>query len=168
MSHNHEHKHTEDCCHGHHHDHGSSCSCSHDHHDCCSHIQKGKLSELSDAEQHFLEHLALYKCLPVAQFVLKSSKEGSFESVALSPVFITETTDTMEQVKNFGEKLKNLEAKGFITLDYDIPIKDYSYSEYYESELFAYFKTTVEEGKNKTSFLGDVATIETGSMVIAE
>ncbi len=156
------------------HHHGHHCSCSHDHnngneHKCCGkHKKKVGLSELSKAEQQFLEHLSLHRFLPVAQFVLKSSKESEFESVALSPVFITELSDSMEQVKNFGNRLKKLEQQGFITLDYDIPIDGYSYSEYYNSQLFEFFKSTVEEGRGQDRFLGDIATLQAGSIALVE
>ncbi len=155
------------------HDHNHSCCCGHEHkhehgHDCCKQHHQANMSELSQAEQEFLANLAQYQCLPVAQFVVKSSKESDFETVALAPVFITQTTDTMQQVKNFGKKLKNLEEKGFIELDYDIPIDNYDYSEYHNSQLFEYFKATVEEGKGKDNFLGDIAVMQTGSMVLAQ
>ncbi len=150
-----------------------SCNCEHsNNHDCNCHQHEnkkiGSVKELSETEIHFLTHLVQYKYLPVAQFVLKSSKESDFESIAFSPVFITETSDTMEQVRNFGAKLKSLEDRGFLTLDFDIILTGYSYDEYYNSNVFSYFKSTVEETKGKENFLGDVATIQTGSICPTE
>lgn len=162
-SHHHEHTHGGGCCggHCHHHDHS--------HGGCCGSAQDIDvdpipLDGLSEAEIQFLQDLVAHQYFPVAQFVLTSSTTDEFESVALSPVFVTDTKDTMEQIKNLGARLQALADKGFITLDYDIPLENYDYEEYFESEVFAYFKSTVEEAKTKPGFLGDTATIETGSM----
>ncbi len=144
--------------------HGSSevNGCSGNQNRCCG----GKLTAnaLDDNEKHFLAHLLERLYLPVAQLVLKSSKESSFTCVTLSPVFIINVSDTMDQIKDFGKMLENLEEKGFITLDYDIPLDNYNYEEYTNSDVFAYFKECVEEGKTKEGFLGDIAIIEKGSI----
>ncbi len=141
-------------------------SCSSNKNRCCG----GKLTSnmLSDEEKHFLAHLLERLYLPVSQFVLKSSKESAFASVTLSPVFIIEEKDTMEQVKDFGKMLKALEEKGFISLDFDIPIDNYDYKEYTNSSIFTYFKECVEEGKTKDGFLGDLAVIAKGSIAPTE
>ena len=145
--------------HTHCHEHEHACGCG-----CSSSREDSSPEKLSETEIHFLYHLVESHYYPVAQFILKSSKESDFESIALSPVFITDIKDTMEQVKNCGETLKMLEEQGFLTLDFDIPLNGYSYEQYYNSELFAYFKDTVEKGKEKENFLGDIAIMETGSI----
>ncbi len=162
-----EHNHSHNCgCGGHHHGHHHH---EHDHHGgCCGKHKNPKLEDLNDHEIHFLNHLLGYKFMPVTRFVVKSSKESDFENVVLEPVFVVEESDTMEFVKNFGNKLQKLENLGFLTLDYDIPLDGYNYNEYHNSEIFAYFKNTVEEAKGKDGFLGDIPEIECGSIAPTE
>ncbi len=161
-----EHNHSHGCgCGSHSHTHHHGCG---SHGNCCGKHQKANLNIISDTERHFLTHLLEYKFLPVARFIVKSSKEHSFENIALSPVFIIDVTDSMEEVKNVATKLNNLENLGLITIDYDIAIKDYAYSEFYGSDIYAYFKETVNEAKDKGGFLGDTPTIECGSIAPTE
>ncbi len=180
---NHEHNHGEDCgCgkeHGHHHHH-EGCECGkehghhHHHHEGCGcgcggdhHVERpipSGMDGLSEVETSFLSHLLGYKYMPVARFIVSSTKEPAFESIAMAPVFITDPKDSMSDVKNMGAIIGGLEEKGYITLDYDIPLNGYSYSEYHESDLYAHFKATVDEGKGSERFLGDTARMETGSM----
>ena len=74
----------------------------------------------------------------------------------------------METVKEIGTVLSELEEKGLISLDYDIPLQDYDYTLHTKSALFSFFKETVNEGKNRPSFLFDTAEIELGSIALTE
>ncbi len=153
----------------HNHSHGCGCGThSHkgcgSHGNCCGKHKNTSINDISDTEHHFLKHLLEYKFLPVSRFIVKSSKEHDFANIALSPVFIIDIKDSMEEVKNVGKKLRKLEDLGLITIDYDIPLKGYSYEEYHASEIYAYFKETVNEVKGKEGFLGDIPTIECGSI----
>ncbi len=158
------------------HSHGCGCGHSgHGHsghgHKCCGkhkHNNVNPLDMLSHTEIHFLKHLLEYKFLPVAQFVLKSTQESSFEIISLTPVFIIDENDTIEEIKTVGSKLTNLENLGFITLDYDIPLESYPYSEYHNSSAFAYYKQTIAEAQGKPNFIGDTATIACGSIAPTE
>ncbi len=164
-----EHNHSHSCgckSHSHNHEHHHGCGChTHSSHDnCCKKHKEVSIENISEVERHFLKHLLSYEFLPVARFIVKSSIEHDFENIALSPVFIVDIKDTMEEVKNFGKKLKKLEDLGLLTLDYDIPIENYQYSEYHNAEIFNYFKETVDSAKGKVGFLGDISIIECGSM----
>lgn len=160
MNHTHEH----DCCCGHHHDH------EHNHHDCCSNHEKPIKNDanLTQNESDFIHYLSQAKYLPLASFVTKSSKTAHFEMLALSPIFIRSISDTLEDVRESGEFLLNLEKKGYITLDYDIPLDGYAYDEYKNCKLFEEYQQIVAEGAKNEHFLGDIATIEFGSIAIAE
>ncbi len=161
-----KHEHKGGCCGKHHgneaHEHHSH----HGHHEhkggCC-----GK-HHVTEAEKHFLSHLIEAKFLPITQFVIKSSKEHSFEVVALSPVFIESENATMERVKELGRILLKLEKLGLIDLDFDIPLSNFNYDVYEKSELFEFFKKTVEDGCKQDGFLGDLATLECGSIAPTE
>ncbi len=165
-SHNHDH---------HHHDHDCGCGCNDTHEHSCDcgcgghhHSTPVSIENLEQHEVNFLQHLIGYHYMPVSQFIVTSTKESGFASIALSPVFITEENNTMEQVRSIGDMLKGLEQKGYLTLDYDEPLKGYNYNEHYNSDVYAFFKQTVEEAKTKENFLGDTATIETGSIAPTE
>ena len=61
-----------------------------------------------------------------------------------------------------------LEEKGYLTLDYDYPLEGYPYTEYRQSDLYAYFCRTIEEAKGRPGFLGDTPVLELGSIAPAE
>lgn len=153
--------------------HACACGCDHDHGDDCHHHHSAVNTtnsnpDLTAEESALFSMIEQYGCLPVAQFVLRNSKEESLYAIALAPVAIDDLSDSMEKVKHTGQILLSLEHKGLITLDYDIPITGYDYDGYRNSELFKYFECTVEENYGKPGFLFDTADIETGSMAIAE
>lgn len=156
------------CCGGHqhgehhHHDHH------HHHGECCCGHKEVKKDDLTQDENDFLNYLLTYTFLPVARFVLKSTKEKDFEVCTLSPVFIEYEDDNLDRVKFMANLLTSLEEKGVISIDYDFALKNYDYSEYYNSDLFKYFEKTVKEGKDKQAFLGDIAELETGSIAITD
>ncbi len=168
-----EHKHSHGCgcgSHSHHHDHHHNCGChSHGIHEkgCCKH-KNVTIEDLSETELVFLRQLLESRLLPVVRFIVTSSKEHDFKNVALSPVFIVDVKDSMEQIKSIGKQLKNLEDLGLITLDYDIPLEGYAYKEFLDSEIYAYFNETVKEARGKDNFLGDIPTIECGSIAPTE
>lgn len=148
-------------CHDHHHDH-------HDHHDCCEHHHRNGEGELTPAMADFLRHLEHHHYLPVARFLVESSAEEEFCSVALAPVYLRSPDEDMACVKETGAMLLALEEMGYLTLDYDYPLAGYSYKEYNESKLYAYFCRTVAEGAEKNGFLGDTPVLELGSIAPAE
>ncbi len=164
-----EHSHSHSCgCNSHIHtnENHHSCGChSHsDNHTCGKTHKKVEIKNLSQMDIHLLKHILDHKYLPVARFITKSSKSEDFLNIALSPVFINQSKDSLELVKSFGVRLKNLEDLGLISIDYDIPLKGYPYNEYYTSDIYSYFKQTVKEAKENTDFLGDIAEIECGSI----
>ena len=125
-----------------------SCLCGrhdrhHDHHGCHDHHRRSGEGELTPAMAGFLHHLEHHHYLPVARFLVESSAEEEFCSVAL-------------------------EEMGYLTLDYDYPLAGYSYEEYNESKLYAYFCRTVAEGAGKNGFLGDTPVLELGSIAPVE
>lgn len=143
---------------------GCNCGCGHDH----AHQAPVTPSQATENQKDFLHQLGHYRYLPVARFTVEDSRENDFTSTALAPVFIRAISDSMEAVKEAGAFLQKLEDDGLITLDYDVPLKDYGYEEYQESELYAYFRATVAEGAAKPGFLGDTPVLELGSMALTE
>lgn len=153
--------HKSSCCQGggdkdHHNEH--SCT------GCCGQHQEE--IQMSQEEIEFMKQLAQSPYLPLARFILKSTKSDHLESVALAPVYINNRADSMETVKHRAAILKSLEGKGLITLDYELPLENGNYADYSESELYAYFKETVAQAEDKAEFLYDIPDIELGSIAL--
>lgn len=123
---------------------------------------------LTEAQADFLYHLEHHHFLPVARFLVESSVEDDFCSQALAPVYLRHPGEGLEAVRETAALLLELERAGLITLDYDCPLEGYDYAEYRDSELFAYFCRTVEEGKGRPGFLGDTPFLELGSIAPAQ
>ncbi|MBO5891652.1 MAG: hypothetical protein J6Q30_02935 [Oscillospiraceae bacterium] len=91
-------------------------------HSCgsCGHCGKcGSCLTLNEAELHLLQKLGEIPFLPVAR-----------RADSADPIYLE---DQNYPVAEYSLILQSLEAKGLITLDYDIPIKDLqsqSYSSY--------------------------------------
>lgn len=152
----------------HHHEH-CGCGCGHDHEHEHHHEHHGEHGgELTPAQAAFLHELEHHRYLPLARFLVESTAEDDFSGVALSPVYLRSPEETMEQVKETGRMLLDLEARGWITLDYGYPLEGYPYAEYRESALYALFRRTVEEAKGRPGFLGDTPVLELGSIAPAE
>ena len=149
----------------HHHHHGS------EEHHCCGkcggHCGCRSLT-LTEREQAFIRCLAQLPFLPVAQFLLRSTKSEHLESVALAPVYILDPEDTIEHIKETGIVLQGLEDKGLITLDYDTPLQNHDYHTYHNSFAYRFFRQTAEDAKEHPEFLYDIAIMELGSMALTQ
>ena len=121
---------------------------------------------LTEDEKKFLLLLAETPFLPVTKFLLKNSKSEHVESVALAPVYLLNKNDSMETVKKTGRTINSLTEHRIISLDYDIPLGNCDYSEYEPSDVFAYLKETVAEGRSNPSFVFDMAALQFGSMAL--
>lgn len=122
--------------------------------------------QITEEEIDFLKELAQTPYLPLASFVLKSTKSSHLASVALAPVYLDQKTDSMERVKSKGVVLKSLEHKGLITLDYEEPLENGNYGDYLDSTLYTYFKETVAEAGGREDFLFDLPSLELGSIAL--
>ncbi|MCD7948211.1 MAG: hypothetical protein LUG13_07975 [Oscillospiraceae bacterium] len=150
-----------------HHDH--ACNCGHDHANEAAHscdvFTDGQLNEAADG---FLQLLKTHHFLPCARFVLKSTSEPAFSSVALAPVFISDGEESVSVLRAIGDILLGLEQHGYLSIDYDIPLDGFDYTYFKESRAYQLFVQTVREGKDRDGFLGDTATIEFGSIAPIE
>ncbi len=123
------------------------------------------LDGLNDREREFLSYLVAHQFLPMVQFVMLSSENPEFKKVSLSPAYIEDVTDTFEKIQTTGTMLDKLESEGFLSLDFNVPLQNCEYEEYYNSEVFAFYKNMINEiSSNQAAFVGDTATIEKGSM----
>lgn len=180
-----EHKHTHACdCGAHethtHHEHSHDCGCgaheTHTHHEhspacggsCCGGCGETRAPiVLQGAQKDFLTTLATQEALPVARFVATGSKSDVISIVMLAPVYLCTLSDDLNTVKETASFLNELAEQGLLALCYAEPLAEYSYLEYEQSALFAYFQQTVREGAEKSpSFLADTAVLERGHIAI--
>ena len=145
------------CCGGHHHgNHG--CGHHHSHKDCasgcCGHSHDHEV-HLTEADVRFILLLAETPFLPVTRFLMRSSHSGHLSSIALAPVYLTSREDSMEVVKAAGQSIKRLAELALVSLDYDIPLEGCDYSDYEESQLYAYLRETIAEAQGRPGFLFD-------------
>ena len=167
------------------HQHNSSCGCGEDHQDCnhnehhqhdehcgcgCGHTHAPipKPENLTAIQMDFLLALRQRRFLPVACFSVAKTGDDTRHAVALEPVYLGAASDTMEQVKQIGNELALLEDMALLTLDYDIPLKNYPYEEYRSSELYAYFVETVKEAAKQPDATFDTPILELGSITLTE
>lgn len=121
---------------------------------------------ISPEEEAFLEKLAQCPFLPVAQFLLKSSKSDHLTNLALSPVFLETGKESLPQIKEIGQVILGLEDKDLVSLDYDTPLEGSDPRLFQESTAYALLQQTVEEGKASGEFLFDAPEIEYGSLCL--
>lgn len=160
-------------CHHHHEAHQSAHGCCGESHcggGCCGgcggHCGTPQAIELSEGEYAFLMGLAEIPFLPLARFVLSSTRSGHVRSAALSPVYLTERDAGIEDVRATGGLLLGLEEKGLISLDYDQPLQGCDYADYHNSAAYRRLLAAVAEGRQQAGFLFDQAEMELGSIAL--
>lgn len=168
-THNSQHNHpTEHHCDGHHCNHHDDHHNNHEHHCCDADCQHSHTIEFTKQEYDFLLNFNQHAYLPLAQFAMSSTKSSHLQSIALSPVYLTDGTESVMQVREFGEMLLDLEDAGVITLDFDQPIENYGYELYKNSIAFHALKELIQEGSQRQDFLFDQALVEMGRMALTE
>ena len=143
-------------------------------HSCCGGCGGGCCRQASPValnreQKEFLVELTLHGFLPLARLIRTSSVNDTVYIVALQPVYLITTADSMETVKETGRFLTELADAGLISLDYGAALDGYPYLEYRASEVFEYFCKVVREGAAQNpDFLGDTPHLELGSIAITE
>ena len=163
----HQHEHSEHCGCGHthaehQHEHSEHCGCGH------MHVPMPTPDGLSPVQVDVLLALRQRQCLPVACFTFSKAGDTMRHGVALAPVYLSAADNTMEQVKQLGRELSQLEAMDLLTLDYDIPLQNYPYEEYKTSSLYAYFVQTVAEAAARSDATFDTPGLDLGSMALTD
>lgn len=134
-----------------------NCQCHHEHdlhssdHSCCDKFDqnhKHKIIEISDQEYTFLIHLEKYLFLPLARFVMTSTKSEHLKCIALAPVYLIETNETLDHVNENSALLIGLQDKKLNQLDYDQPLQFCEYDVYPNSTAYQIFVDTVRDGSH--------------------
>ncbi len=171
-----EHEHGGCGCGGHGHHHGEhehgGCGCGghgHHHHGEDSYAErKAEIvsAPATAAQRDFLRNFAPIAPLPIANYLVKSSKEDAFENIALRDVCLRSAEDSVETIKETAAFLQALEASNLIAIDYDTPLADESYAHYAHSASFLLLQDTVAQGAAQNNFLGDIADLEKGCIAM--
>ena len=132
----------------------------------CSGGCQNRVIYINEAERDFLMKLSQIPFLPLARFIMRSSKSDHMESVALSPVYMQDINESIDTVKKTGAVLQSLEDKYLITLDYDMPLQNGGYALFEESALYRQFCDMVHEGGKQDGFLFDLPVLERGSIAL--
>ncbi len=126
---------------------------------------------LTASQQALLQTLASVLYLPLGQFLLVP-KGGYPEdgTLALSPVLLETEDDTLEQVMDRADALVALARAGLITLDFDLPLSNYSYEVYFRSALFRTFSLQFAHAPKGRPVLrrGSIAITSTGLAMAAQ
>lgn len=107
---------------------------------------------ISPLEETMLGKLSQCPFLPVAQFILKSTRPEEQPHMSLEPVFLETGAESLEQVKHFGQTLLELADKNIVSLDYSCPLEGSDYSIFQNSSAYALLMQTVEDGKQDPQF----------------
>ncbi len=101
---------------------------------------------LSHRQIDFLNRLAQISYMPLCQFVLVPKgclpEEGK---LILSPVLLEGENDTLEEVMSTANMLVALARMRMITLDFGVPLSNYTYDVYYRSSLFREFSANFKD-----------------------
>jgi len=122
--------------------------------------------ELTEGERSFLSELAQVPFLPLACFLMASTKPAYTETVALSPVYLLHENETLARVKETRLILLALQAKGLVSLDYHQPLQGCGYEVYQNSNLYRGFAAMVRAGIQKDGLLFDLPELELGSVAL--
>lgn len=125
---------------------------------CCG---KTEPVTLDAPRKEFLVELETHGYLPVTRFVRTSSVSDELYAVALEPVYLSSTGDTVETVRKTGAFLSAMAQEGLISLDYGTPLDGYPYFEYTTSALYQAFVKATRRGGDCE---GDTPYLELGSI----
>ncbi|MCD8051487.1 MAG: hypothetical protein LUE89_07405 [Clostridiales bacterium] len=99
----------------------------------------GKPAPLTDPERQLLDLLAQNAFLPVARFLLRSPENPELSFVMSAPVYLTGPETTQEELRTAGTALLQLQRRGFLTLDYGVPLSGFDYAAWERSTLYRQF-----------------------------
>lgn len=106
----------------------------------CSHCNCQKsLPPMGEAERILLSRLAALAYLPLCRYLIRNPEEHSLSFVMAAPVYLAEETDSSEIIQENGAALLLLQKRGYITLDYGVPITGADYDLYRRSRHYQDF-----------------------------
>ena len=92
-------------------------------------------SPLNAEERELLLELAQTPFLPMVQFARRESYFAPLEPLEPSPVYLRSGEEDTAEIELISLALRRLASRGYITLDYEIPLSGYDYVLYQTSAL---------------------------------
>lgn len=99
---------------------------------------------LSDMEKSLLDLLAQNPFLPLCRLLLRSHDNEELSFVMSAPVYLPYPDTTTEEVRSYGAALLSLQRRGYLTIDYDIPISGFDYDSWKDYDYYRSFVFSVE------------------------
>ncbi|MCD7821443.1 MAG: hypothetical protein LUC35_02320 [Clostridiales bacterium] len=99
----------------------------------------GKPAPLTEPERRMLDLLAQNAFLPVARFLLRSPEDPELSFVMSAPVYLDRPEATQQELRTAGTALLQLQRRGFVTLDYGVPLTGFDYTAWERSALYRQF-----------------------------
>ncbi|MCD8142587.1 MAG: hypothetical protein LUD83_04830 [Clostridiales bacterium] len=93
----------------------------------------------TEPEKALLAKLSTYAYLPVCRFLVRSPENPELSFVMSAPVYLEAEDSAPDAVKTWGEALLLLQKRGYITLDYGVPISGADYDLYRRSRHYQDF-----------------------------
>lgn len=111
----------------------------------------GASAPLNEQEKALLLELAQTPFLPLSQFSRRESYFSPLEPLNPSPIYLRTGTETTAEIELTSLALRRLASRGYITLDYDVPLSGYDYLLYRQS---AFAKRQAQLYPNETIVAG--------------
>lgn len=105
----------------------------------CSNCPRRALPPMDGTERALLAKLGELAYLPVCRYLARSPEHPALSFVMAAPVYLEDAADSPETVRRFGEALLSLRRRGYLTLDYGVPIAGADYARFRASRHFAEF-----------------------------
>lgn len=135
---------------------------------CGSNAKTLNMQELTKSETDFIAELLSHCYLPVTQFILEDKSQSDFSLEIYSPVYIANSEQIISATTEIGKMLENLEQRGILSLDYDIPLSNYDYDDYYKSLAYTSFEASANTEIAQTDSSDIYPTIRKGSMTLTQ
>ncbi|MCD8342263.1 MAG: hypothetical protein LUC87_08980 [Clostridiales bacterium] len=97
------------------------------------------LPPLTAPERELLSRLSAYAYLPVCRFLVRNPEQPELSFVMSAPVYLEAEDSSPDAIRTWGEALLLLEKRGYITLDYGVPIVGADYDLYRRSRRYQDF-----------------------------
>lgn len=105
----------------------------------CNHCPRRALPPMDGTERALLAKLGELAYLPVCRYLARSPENPELSFVMSAPVYLEDADASPETVRRFGEALLSLQRRGYLTLDYGVPIAGADYGRFRASKHFAAF-----------------------------
>lgn len=122
----------------------------------CNSCQDAPIPELDRIEKDILDVLAQTPFLPIARVVVSSVRPGSLDRDIIMLLIEHELASLKNALKLFIA-LTNLETLNIISIDFDIPIRNFNEGEFYTSEVYNSFIAVSEVDADISVEFGSIA-----------